>query len=123
MKNLSRKINRQHRHNRIRAKVTGTEKRPRLVIFRSAKHFSAQIINDETKKTLVGVIDKHLSKDIKASKDLQAKVAAAEALGRLIAEKAKAKKIEAVVFDAAGYKYHGRVKAFADGARAGGLKF
>ena len=123
MKNLSKKINRQHRHHRIRAKVEGTEQQPRLVVFRSAKHFAAQIINDETGKTLLGLTDKHLAKDFKTKKDQNAKIAAAEALGKLMAEKAKTKKIDRVVFDVAGYKYHGRVKAFADGARSGGLKF
>ena len=123
MKNLSRKINRQHRHRRIRAKVEGTEKKPRLVVFRSAKHISAQIINDQTGKTLLGFSDKHLAKDFKPKKDQTTKIAVAEALGKLMAEKAKAKKIEKVIFDVAGYKYHGRVKAFADGARSAGLKF
>lgn len=123
MKNFSRKINRQHRHQRIRAKVKGSDARPRLVVFRSAKHVVAQIINDQTAKTLVGITDKHLPKELKLTKGLSAKIAIAEALGRLMAEKAKLKKIETVVFDSAGYKYHGRVKAFADGARAGGLKF
>jgi len=123
MKNNSRKINRQHRHKRTRAKVKGSEVRPRLVVFRSSKHIAAQIINDQTAKTLVGITDKHLPKDLELAKGLSTKIAIAEALGRLMAEKAKLKKIEAVVFDSAGYKYHGRVKAFAEGARGGGLKF
>ena len=120
------------RHKRIRAKVFGTSSRPRLCVFRSLKHIYAQIINDEKGETLVSASDlefkklnRKLKKEImtKDKKLLTGKVAIAYQVGKLIAEKALKKKIEKVVFDRAGYKYHGRVKALADGARDGGLKF
>ncbi|MEK7518314.1 MAG: 50S ribosomal protein L18 [Patescibacteria group bacterium] len=120
---LSRTTRRQHRHRRVRSKVVGTTARPRLAVFRSAKHITAQIIDDTVGKTLVSVTDKQLPSTVKATKEQTQKVAVAEAVGKLIAEKAHTKKISSVVFDAAGYRYHGRVKALADGARAGGLVF
>jgi large subunit ribosomal protein L18 len=123
MATLSRATRRQHRHRRVRSKVVGTAARPRLAVFRSAKHITAQIIDDTVGKTLVSVTDKQLSTAVKGSKELTQKVAVAAAVGKLIAEKAQAKKITSVVYDAAGYRYHGRVKALADGARAGGLIF
>ncbi len=119
----SRTIRRQHRHRRVRSKVVGTAVRPRLAVFRSAKHIAAQIIDDTVGKTLVSVTDQQLATAVKGTKEQTHKVAVAEAVGKLIAEKAKAKKIASVVYDAAGYRYHGRVKALADGARAGGLTF
>ena len=105
------------RHNRIRSKVIGTAKRPRMSFFRSNKNNYVQIINDENGTTLVSAFDKELktekmNKTEKASK-----------LGELIAKKAKDKKIDNVVFDRGGYRYTGRVKAFADAARVAGLKF
>ncbi|MDP2790111.1 MAG: 50S ribosomal protein L18 [bacterium] len=123
MATLSRKTRRQHRHRRVRSKVVGTATRPRLAVFRSAKHITAQVIDDAVGKTLVSVTDKQLPAAMKGTKAQTQKVAVAEAVGKLVAEKAKAKKITSVVYDAAGYRYHGRVKALADGARAGGLKF
>lgn len=123
MATSSRTIRRQHRHRRVRSKVVGTAARPRLAVFRSAKHITAQIIDDAVGKTLVSVTDKQLPAAVKATKTQTQKVAVAEAVGKLIAEKAKAKKVTSVVFDAAGYRYHGRVKALADGARASGLVF
>ena len=107
--------NRVKRHRRIRAKIKGTEKRPRLVVYKSLKYTYAQVIDDDSKKVLLSASDaKVASKGTKSEK--------AKKLGTEIAEKAKEKKIEAVVFDRNGYKYHGRVKAIADGAREGGLK-
>lgn len=123
MPTISRTIRRQHRHRRVRSKVVGTAARPRLAVFRSAKHITAQVIDDMVGKTLVSVTDTQLPAAAKATKTQTQKVAVAEAVGQLIAAKAKAKKITSVVFDAAGYRYHGRVKALADGARAGGLNF
>lgn len=123
MATSSRTIRRQHRHRRVRSKVVGTAARPRLAVFRSAKHITAQIIDDAVGKTLVSVTDKQLPAAVKGTKEQTQKVAVAEAVGKLVAEKAKAKKITSVVYDAAGYRYHGRVKALADGARAGGLTF
>ena len=105
---------RERRHRRVRAKVTGTQERPRLVVFRSLKHIYAQIVDDAGKRTLLTVSDNEL-KGKKTEKST--------AVGKMVAEKAKAAGIKKVVFDRAGYRYHGRVKAVADGAREGGLEF
>lgn len=107
----------ERRHRRVRAKIEGTAKRPRLNVFRSNTGMFLQIIDDENNKTLASAS----SKEIKDSK--KTKTEAAKALGLLIAEKAKKAKVEVVVFDRGGYLYHGRVKAVAEGAREGGLKF
>jgi large subunit ribosomal protein L18 len=108
---------RKQRHKRIRAKVSGTEKRPRLSVFRSEMHIYAQIIDDVSGKTLVA------SSDIKMKKGKDKKLDIAKKVGLDIADKAKEKNIENVVFDRGGHMFHGRVKALADGAREGGLKF
>ena len=110
---------RYRRHLRVRQKVAGTGERPRLVVFRSLKHIYAQLVNDDLGVTLMGVSD--LSEGIQA--DGAAKVGRAKGTGKLLAEKAKAAGITKVVFDRAGYRYHGRVQAVADGAREGGLEF
>jgi large subunit ribosomal protein L18 len=110
----SRAERRERRHNRVRARVAGTGERPRLVVYRSLKHIYAQLVDDATQRTLTTVTDKALS-GTKTSKST--------AVGKLIAEKAKAAGITRVVFDRGGYRYHGRVKAVADGAREGGLEF
>jgi len=109
------KIKRQRRKNRSRAE--GTSERPRLSVYRSLKNIHAQLIDDENGKTLVYAS----AKDI-GGKKLN-KTEAAKEIGKILAEKAVAKKIIKVVFDKGAYKYHGRVKALADGAREGGLKF
>ena len=101
---------RRRRQRRIRAKIAGTARRPRLSIFRSNRYLYAQLIDDAAGKTLA------------SASDLGAP-AAARALGESLAAKAKAKKIESVVFDRGGYRYAGRIKALAEGARAGGLTF
>lgn len=129
---------RYRRHKRVRAKIFGTLKRPRLCAFRSNKHIYAQLIDDEKSKTLATASDLELKPKTKKGKS---KVAVAYEVGKLIAEKALGKKfaepsahltprsasqssaIEKVVFDRGGYKYHGRIKALAEGAREGGLKF
>ncbi len=108
---------RQKRKRRIRVKLVGTKEKPRLNIFRGLKHINAQIIDDTAGKTLVAVSDLEL----KSKKGT--KVDKAKEVGKLLAEKAKEKKIGQVIFDRAGYKYHGRIKAVAEGAREGGLKF
>ncbi len=108
----------QTRQTRIRAKAKGVLLKPRLTVFRSNKYVYAQVIDDENGKTLVGAAEKELNLKEKLKKGERAKE-----LGKLIAKKAIAKKIEAVVFDRGSYRYHGRVKAVADGAREGGLKF
>jgi large subunit ribosomal protein L18 len=115
--------NRIVRHFRIRKRVAGYNQRPRLCVFRSHQHLEAQIIDDFEQKTLVGASTK--SEDFKKESGLKtySNVKAAVAFGKFVAKKAKASGIEKVVFDRAGYQYHGRVKAFADAAREGGLSF
>ena len=109
---------RERRHNRIRAKVLGNAERPRLSVFRSNKFIYAQIIDDETGKTLVSASDKTVKRAKNAGK-----VAGAKVVGSEIAKLAKEKNISKVVFDRGGYLYTGRVKAVSDGAREGGLSF
>ena len=107
---------------RIRKKIKGTSGRPRLVIFRSAKHAYAQIIDDSTGKTLLSVST--LSKDLREdAKQAKTPIELYKLIGVAAAKKALEKNIKEVVFDRSGYLYHGRVKALADGAREGGLKF
>jgi large subunit ribosomal protein L18 len=107
----------QRRKARARAKFSGTSKRPRLSVFRSLKNINVQIIDDSISKTLVSVDEKELKLDKKNKTEIAFEV------GKKIAEKALEKKIKECVFDRSGYKYHGRVKAVAEGAREGGLKF
>lgn len=134
---LEKKDKRHRRHQRVRAKIKGTAETPRLCVFRSARHIYAQLIDDEKGKILALASDLELekpkikNKELKiknekvkeSQKSLTGKVAIAYQVGELIAEKAIAKKIEKVVFDRGGYKYHGRVKALAEGAREKGLIF
>lgn len=106
----------------IRKKLQGTAGRPRLTIYRSAKHIYAQIIDDTTGKTLVSAST--LSKDLRESiKDVKSPMEVCKLVGKQAAKLALEKKIQTVVYDRNGYLYHGRVKAVADGAREGGLKF
>jgi large subunit ribosomal protein L18 len=105
-------------HRRIRRKLRGTAERPRLAIFRSVAHIYAQVIDDTAGATLVSA-----SSVDKGGKSNGGNVAAAKAIGKLVAERAKEKGIGKVVFDRGGYIYHGRVKALADAARAAGLEF
>ncbi len=120
IKKISRNKLRKRRHKRIRKKVFGTQERPRLVVFRSAKHMYAQIIDDTIGKTLVAA--NTLQKDVaeKITDDMS-RIDIARLVGEIVGKRAKAKGIEKVVFDRAGYKYHGRVAALADGAREAGL--
>jgi large subunit ribosomal protein L18 len=127
------------RHRKVRAKVSGTEKRPRLCVFRSNKHIYAQLIDDQKNKVLVSESDLKLkikkvkSSVIKAKTDEKTKKSKEKAfsprlqiafeIGKSIAKKAIALKITSIVFDRGGYKYHGKVKALAEGAREEGLKF
>jgi large subunit ribosomal protein L18 len=110
---------RRRRHVRVRQKLAGTAERPRLVVFRSLKHIYAQLVNDDLGVTLLGVSD--ASEGV--ATDGSGKTARGKAVGKRLAEKAKAAGVTRVVFDRAGYRYHGRVKAVADGAREGGLEF
>lgn len=115
MKNKREK--RLRRHKRVRAKIRGTNNVPRLCVFRSNKHICGQLVDDEKGKTLLAV------KDLEIKKLPKGKTAIAKEVGKLLAKKALEKKITKVVFDRAGYKYHGRVRALAEGVQEGGLKF
>ncbi|MEE8060616.1 MAG: 50S ribosomal protein L18 [Gemmatimonadales bacterium] len=110
---------RYRRHLRVRKKVSGTADRPRLVVFRSLKHMYAQLVDDDRGVTLMAVSDRSEGVDPKDG----GKVGKAKAVGQALATKAKTAGIKQVVFDRAGYRYHGRVQAVADGAREGGLEF
>ncbi len=112
---------RDERHRRLRRWVRGSAVRPRLAVFRSLNHIYAQLVDDETGKTLVAVDSR--SKTFLEAHRTGGNVSAAKAVGELLAQKAKASGIGRIVFDRGGYKYHGRVKALADAARAGGLVF
>jgi len=115
----SRGAARQKRHERIRLRLSGSPERPRLAVFRSLNHISAQVIDDTTGRTLAAASS--LEKELKATK--QRKTDEAKTVGRLIAERARSAGVESVVFDRSGFRYHGRVKALADAAREAGLEF
>ncbi len=112
---------RARRHSRVRKNLSGTNERPRLAVFRSVAEIYAQVIDDAAGNTLVSAstVDKELREKIKGMK----KSEQAKLVGKTVAERAKSKGITAVVFDRGGFKYIGRVKALADGAREGGLQF
>ena len=110
---------RRRRHLRVRRRLAGTAERPRLVVFRSLKHIYAQLVDDDRGVTLMGVSDGSEGIQVEGS----GKVVRGKAVGKLLAEKAKAAGFSRVVFDRAGYRYHGRVQAVADGARESGLEF
>ena len=114
-KTINRTARRFRRHHRVRARVSGTATRPRLAVFRSAKHIQAQLIDDESGKTIAHASDH----DVKA----KGGIAIAEAVGKEVAKRAKAADVEQVVFDRGGFSYHGRVKALAEAARKAGLTF
>ena len=107
-------------HERIRKRLSGTEARPRLCVFRSNKHIYAQIVDDSKGQTLVAASSRDA--DAKGGKS-GGNIAAAKAVGKIVAKRAQDKGIEAVLFDRGGYIYHGRVKALAEAAREAGLKF
>ncbi len=106
---------------RIRKKIIGNSDRPRLSVFRSAKHIYAQVIDDENGKTLVSAST--VEKEVRSQPKFENKVAAAAFVGKLVGERALEKGIKKVVFDRNGFLYHGRVKAVSDGAREAGLEF
>ncbi|KPJ60951.1 MAG: 50S ribosomal protein L18 [Latescibacteria bacterium DG_63] len=112
---------RKKRHQRVRRRISGIPERPRLCVFRSLKHIFAQLIDDCAGRTLVSAST--LSKEVRESVSQKPRIEASKVVGVLLAEKAKAKGIATVTFDRGGYLYHGRVKALAEGAREGGLKF
>ncbi|MGM0439229.1 MAG: 50S ribosomal protein L18 [Patescibacteria group bacterium] len=117
---LQRDKRRKRRHKRIRSEIRGTKDKPRFNVYRSNKHIYGQLIDDTTGNILASAKDIDVEKDID---DKNRKVALAFETGKILAKKASKKDIEEVVFDRGGYKYHGRVKALAEGAREGGLKF
>jgi large subunit ribosomal protein L18 len=121
VRKLSKDQQRRRVHARVRTRVTGTPERPRLNVYRSVAHIYAQVIDDRSGKTLVSAssVDKETKKNLKGGGN----IASAKAVGKIIAERAKAAGVTQVVFDRGGYKYHGRVKALADAAREAGLKF
>lgn len=117
IKGKGKAIARERRHFRLRKKISGTAARPRLVVTRSARHMVAQVVDDTLGKTIVSAST--LEADMRVFKG--DKTAKASKIGQLVAERAKAAGVEAVVFDRGGNQYHGRVAAVADGAREGGL--
>ncbi|MCH8018257.1 50S ribosomal protein L18 [candidate division KSB1 bacterium] len=121
-KNKVKNFRRLRKKKRIHKIVSGTSERPRLAVFRSARNIYAQLIDDVANRTLAGVST--LTPDLNAQvSKAKGKVDAAKLVGKAIADKAKALKVETVVFDRGGYLYHGRVRAIAEGARENGLKF
>ena len=116
-----REQDRTRRHRRVRLRVYGTPDRPRLNIFRSNAHIYAQVIDDTTGRTLVSASSR--DKEVKSKVKSGGAVAAATAVGRLVAERALRASLTAIVFDRGGYRYHGRVKALAEASREKGLKF
>ncbi len=112
---------RKRRHLRVRAKLSGTAARPRLNVFRSSAHMYAQLIDDTTGHTLVSASS--IEPAVRQEMAGKSKTERASAVGELIGNRAKAAGVEQVVFDRGGFKYHGRVKALAEGAREAGLKF
>lgn len=137
MKSKIKREKQQRRHKRVRVKISGTAEAPRLCVFRSAKYIYAQLIDDQKRKTIIAVDDRKIKRekinpvrDFKKRRETKkgqisngAKIDKAWKVGKLIAKEAIKKKIKKVVFDRRGYKYHGRVKAIAEGAREGGLRF
>jgi large subunit ribosomal protein L18 len=114
-----RRTSRTRRHLRVRKKVSGSTARPRLVVFRSTRHIYVQVVDDAAARTLVSASS--LDAGVRGSDGDKKSLAAA--VGRLVAERAKAAGIDKVVFDRGGYRYHGRIAALADAAREGGLEF
>ncbi|MGY4102294.1 50S ribosomal protein L18 [Nocardia sp. R16R-3T] len=115
----TRRLSKTRRHFRLRKKVVGTTERPRLVVNRSSRHLHAQLIDDSLGKTIAAASS--IEADVRAAEG--DKTAKGKKVGQLLAERAKAAGIEAVVFDRGGHDYHGRIAALADAAREGGLKF
>lgn len=118
---IKKELQRQKRHKRIRLKMQGTPERPRLIVKRSIRNLSAQIIDDTQNKTLFSL--SALNKEVKQKLPSSGNVKTAQAFGLIFAQKAKEKGFSRIIFDRAGYLYHGRIKAFADALRKGGLEF
>jgi large subunit ribosomal protein L18 len=122
-KQIAKNIRRYRRKARVRSKISGTAECPRLSVFKSNRHVFVQLIDDQLGKTLASVHSQALKDTANEKAEGGAKIKAAFAAGKLIAERAKEAKIDMVVFDRGSYLYHGRVKALAEGAREGGLNF
>lgn len=122
-KAAERRIRRARRHARLQRRIRGTAERPRLVVSRSLRHIEGQVVDDDRGITLVGFSTRAGGLDDAMPDELDGKVGESYAAGVRLAERARGEGIEKVVFDRAGYPYHGRVKAFAEGARSGGLDF
>jgi large subunit ribosomal protein L18 len=121
MAHTSRSVARKRRHVRVRRKIHGTAERPRLNVYRSVEHIYAQLIDDDAGQTLVALST--ISRGVKDDLNPLSKVDQAKSIGKQIADLARAKGIEQIVFDRGGFPYHGRVKALAEGSREGGLVF
>jgi large subunit ribosomal protein L18 len=118
---IDKKTGKQRRHDRIRKKVIGVAERPRLCVYRSLNNIYAQIIDDTKGSTLVAAST--LDKELKAEEGHKGNITAAKKVGLLLAKKASAAGLKVVVFDRSGYRYHGSIKALAEGSREGGLEF
>ena len=121
VRRLSREAHRRRIHVRMRRKIAGTPERPRLCVHRSSKHIRAQVIDDQTNRTIVSASS--LDKEVRAGLKGGGNVAASKVVGKAIADRSRAQGIEKVVFDRGGYQYHGRVQALAEAAREAGLNF
>ena len=121
VRKLSRSAHRRRIHTRLRRTIIGSADRPRLCVFRSARHIQAQVVDDQNGKTLAAAssLDGEVKKTIKGGGN----IAAAKVVGKAIAERARAAGVSQVVFDRGGYQYHGRIQALAEAAREAGLKF
>ncbi len=121
VRKLSSEAHRRRIHVRMRKKIAGTSDRPRLCVHRSSRHIRAQVVDDLAGRTIVSASS--LDKEVRATLKGGGNVAASKVVGKAIAERARAKGVEKVVFDRGGYQYHGRVQALAEAAREAGLKF
>ena len=121
VRKLSREAHRRRIHVRMRKTLAGTPERPRLCVHRSSKHIRAQVIDDQTGRTIVSASS--LDAEVKAQIKGGGNIAASKVVGKVVAERAKSKGVEKVVFDRVGYQYHGRVQAVAEAAREAGLNF
>jgi large subunit ribosomal protein L18 len=121
VRRLSREAHRRRIHVRMRKTLAGTPERPRLCVHRSSKHIRAQVIDDQTGRTIVSASS--LDTEVKAQIKGGGNIAASKVVGKVVAERAKAKGVDKVVFDRGGYQYHGRVQAVAEAAREAGLNF
>jgi large subunit ribosomal protein L18 len=121
VRKLSSEAHRRRIHLRMRKRITGTAERPRLCVHRSSRHIRAQVVDDQTGRTLASAssLDQDVRKILKGGGN----IAASKVVGKAVAERARAKGVEMVVFDRGGYQYHGRVQALAEAAREAGLKF